>query len=92
MIVCVNKMDEKTVNFSEERFNEIKASMSAYLEGIGYNVAKKVRFCPISGFQGDNMLEKSPNLKWWKGKTLYETLDKLKPPKRPVDDPLRLPL
>ena len=92
MIVCVNKMDEKTVKWSEERFIEIKKEMSDYLKSIGYNVEKKVRWCPISGWHGDNMMEKSDNMKWWKGKTLYQTLDKLKPPKRPVEDPLRLPL
>merc|ERR1740138_948489 len=31
-------------------------------------------------------------MKWYKGKTLYEALDKLKQPKRPVEKPLRLPL
>ena len=38
------------------------------------------------------MLEKSDNMKWWKGKTLYQTRDKLKPPKRLIDLPLRLPI
>jgi len=38
------------------------------------------------------MIEKSPNMEWFKGKTLYEALDKLKPPKRPMEKPLRLPL
>ena len=91
MIVCVNKMDEKTVNYSEERFKEIKAEVKAYLKEVGYKV-KKVQFIPISGWKGDNMIEKSSNMKWFKGKTLYEALDKLKPPKRPLEKPLRLPL
>jgi len=43
-------MDEKTVNYSEKRFEEIKTEMTTYLKGIGYNVEKKVKFCPISGF------------------------------------------
>jgi elongation factor 1-alpha len=38
------------------------------------------------------MLEKSPNLTWFKGPTLLEALDAIIPPKRPVDKPLRLPL
>merc|ERR1711881_376859 len=91
MIVCVNKMDEKTVNYSEARFKEIKKEVKAFLEETGYKV-KKVQFIPISGWHGDNMIEKSSNMPWYKGKTLYEALDKLKPPKRPVDKPLRLPL
>jgi len=91
MIVCVNKMDEKTVNFSEDRFNEIKKELEDYLKKVGYNPAK-VPFVPISGWNGDNMLEKSPNLTWFKGPTLIEALDAIIPPKRPMDKPLRLPL
>jgi elongation factor 1-alpha len=91
MIVCVNKMDEKSVNYSEKRFNEIQAEVTHYLGGIGYKV-KKIKFIPISGWYGDNMIEKSDNMKWYKGKTLYEALDKLKPPKRPIDKPFRLAL
>ena len=47
---------------------------------------------PISGFQGDNMIEKSSNITWYKGPTLLEALDLIEPPKRPTDQPLRLPL
>merc|ERR1719454_152413 len=91
MIVCVNKMDSPAVKYSEERFNEIKAEVSSYLAEVGYKV-KKVQFIPISGWHGDNMIEKSDNMKWYKGKTLYQALDKLKAPKRPIEKPLRLPL
>jgi elongation factor 1-alpha len=91
MIVCINKMDEKTVNWSQSRFEEIQKEVSEYLKKVGYNPAK-VAFVPISGWHGDNMLEKSPNLTWFKGPTLLEALDAIIPPKRPVDKPLRLPL
>jgi elongation factor 1-alpha len=91
MIVCINKMDEKTVNFSKDRFDEIQKEMSSQLKSIGYN-PEKILFVPISGWQGDNMIEPSENLKWYKGPTLLEALDSITPPKRPVDKPLRLPL
>jgi elongation factor 1-alpha len=91
MIVCVNKMDEKTVNWSEERFNEIKKELTDYLKKVGYN-PEKIPFVPISGWHGDNMIEKSDNLTWFKGPTLLEALDNIVPPKRPLDKPLRLPL
>ena len=52
----------------------------------------QVPFVPISGFQGDNMIDRSTNLPWYKGPTLLEALDNLEPPKRPSDKPLRLPL
>ena len=91
MIVCVNKMDEPTVKYSEDRYNEIKREVSDYLKKVGYN-PDKVPFIPISGWNGDNLLEKSSNLSWFKGPTLIEALDSIVPPKRPTDKPFRLPL
>lgn len=91
MIVGVNKMDDKTVMYSQSRFDEIVTEVSSYLANVGYK-PKKVKFVPISGWSGDNMIEKSPNTSWYKGPTLLEALDQIKPPKRPVDRPLRLPL
>jgi len=38
------------------------------------------------------MVEKSNNMPWYKGKTLLEVLDSVKPPVRPTDKPLRLPI
>ena len=91
MIVCCNKMDEKTVNFSEERYNEIKKEVSDFLKKVGYK-PDTIPFIPISGWNGDNMMDKSTNTPWYKGPTLLEALDKIEPPKRPLDKPLRLPL
>jgi elongation factor 1-alpha len=91
MICCVNKMDSDSVNFSQERFNEIKEEVSGYLKRIGYD-PEKIPFVPISGWLGDNMLEKSDNLKWYSGPTLFDALDTVTPPKRPSDKPLRIPL
>jgi len=91
MICCVNKMDDKSVNYSETRFNEIKNEVSGFIKKIGYN-PEKVNFVPISGWNGDNMMEKSSNLPWYKGPTLLEAIDLIEEPKRPSDKPLRLPL
>jgi len=91
MIVAVNKMDEKTVNYSEARYEEIKKETAAYIKKVGYN-PDKVNFVPISGWSGDNMLERSPNMPWYKGPILIEALDLVQEPKRPTDRPLRLPL
>jgi elongation factor 1-alpha len=91
MIVLVNKMDEKTVSYSQARYDEISKELASYLKKIGYN-PEKVPFVPISGWAGDNMLEKSPNLPWYKGPTLLEALDAVQEPKRPTDKPLRVPL
>jgi len=91
MIVAMNKMDNTEPKYSEARYKEIKAEVTNFLKKVGYKPAN-IPFVPISGWHGDNMLEKSANMKWYKGPTLLEALDGIKPPKRPVDKPLRLPL
>jgi len=91
MIVGVNKMDDKSVNYAQARYEEIKNETSNFLKKIGYDPLK-IPFIPISGWNGDNMVEASPNMIWWKGGTLLEALDAVKEPKRPADKPLRLPL
>jgi elongation factor 1-alpha len=91
MIVCINKMDEKTVNWSKDRYEEIQREVSEFLKKTGYDPTK-IPFVPISGWHGDNMIEKSSNLSWYKGPTLLEALDSIIPPKRPLEKPLRLPL
>eukprot|EP00922_Rhytidocystis_sp_ex-Travisia-forbesii_P017314 GHVS01025836.1.p1 GENE.GHVS01025836.1~~GHVS01025836.1.p1 ORF type:complete len:450 (+),score=65.76 GHVS01025836.1:109-1458(+) len=89
MICGINKMD--ACKYSEERFNEIFKEVSGYLKKVGYN-PEKVPFVAISGFVGDNMIDKSANMSWYKGKTLVEALDMMELPKRPTDKALRLPL
>jgi len=89
--VCINKMDDKTTNWSQKRYEEIKAELTKFLSKCGF-AGDKVPFIPISGWTGDNMLEKSPNMGWYKGPTMLEALDAIVPPKRPLDKPLRLPL
>jgi elongation factor 1-alpha len=101
LIVAVNKMD--TCKYSEERFNEIKKEVSSYIKKVGYN-PDAVAFVPISGWHGDNMLEPTSNMPWFKGweierkggkvtgKTLVDALDAIEPPSRPTEKPLRLPL
>uniref|UniRef100_UPI0039804E50 GTP-binding protein n=1 Tax=Salmonella sp. s51228 TaxID=3159652 RepID=UPI0039804E50 len=63
LIVAVNKMD--TCEFKEERYNEIVIEVKTYLKKIGYN-PQTVAFIPISGFHGDNMVEPSVNMPWFK--------------------------
>jgi len=101
LIVGVNKMD--SIKYSKDRFDEIKKEVGGFIKKIGYNPAT-VAFVPISGWHGDNMLEASENMPWYKGweverksgkvtgKTLIEALDSIDPPARPTEKPLRLPL
>jgi elongation factor 1-alpha len=101
LIVAVNKMD--TTKYSESRFTEIVKEVSGFIKKVGYN-PKTVAFVPISGWHGDNMIEPSDNMAWYKGwnketkagsstgKTLLQAIDSIEPPSRPTDKPLRLPL
>jgi len=103
LIVAVNKMDSTSPPYSKDRFEEISKEVSAYVKKVGYNPAT-VPLVPISGFNGDNMLEKSENMGWWKKtkierksgayefETLFDALDNIEPPSRPSDKALRLPL
>jgi Translation elongation factor EF-1alpha (GTPase) len=75
----------------KKRFNEIQKEVSAYLKKVGYK-PEKIQFIPISGWTGENLIENSDNLKWFKGPTLLEAFDALIPPKRPVNMHLRIPL
>ncbi|KAI1749307.1 translation elongation factor 1 alpha chain [Xylaria castorea] len=102
LIVAINKMD--TAQWSEARFNEIVKETSSFIKKVGFN-PKHVAFVPISGFNGDNMLELTKNASWYKGwekespkgakvsgKTLLDAIDAIEEPKRANDKPLRLPL
>jgi len=91
MIVGINKMDDKTVNWAQPRYDEIKSELGKYLQKVGYS-PDKIPFIPLSGWTGDNLIEKSALVPWYKGPTMLEALDAIIPPKRPNDLPLRLPL
>jgi elongation factor 1-alpha len=102
LIVAINKMD--TTKWSEDRYKEIVKEVSNFIKKVGFN-PKSVAFVPISGFNGDNMIEPSTNCPWYKGwdketkeggkssgKTLLEAIDSIDRPERPSNKPLRLPL
>jgi len=103
LIIGVNKMDSTSPAYSEARFKEIEKEVGTYIKKIGFN-PKAVAFVPISGWHGDNMIEASTNMPWYKGwsierkegnasgKTLLDALDAILPPTRPTDKALRLPL
>jgi len=91
MIVLCNKQDDKTVNYSQARYEEIKKEVQDFLKKVGYN-PDKVPFVPVSGWTGDNLIEKCDKLPWYKGPCLVEALDSVEPPTRPTNKPLRVPL
>jgi sulfate adenylyltransferase subunit 1 len=72
VVVCVNKMD--LVEFSESRFEEIKKQ---YLEFAKDLSLKSIEFIPISALRGDNVVDSSKDMPWWKGNTLLGFLEEV---------------
>lgn len=91
VVVLINKMDDPTVNWSKERYEEVKQGVSDLLKRIGFDVSK-VPFIPVSGWLGDNLIERSNKMPWYNGPTLYEALDIFQEPSKPIDKPLRIPI
>ncbi|BEP18038.1 translation elongation factor EF-1 subunit alpha [Pyrofollis japonicus] len=92
LIVAVNKMDATEPPYSKERYEQIVAVLKKFMKGLGYKV-DEIPFIPVSAWTGENLIERSPNMPWYNGPTLVEALDNyIKPPKKPVDKPLRIPI
>ncbi|MGC8567937.1 MAG: GTP-binding protein [Candidatus Micrarchaeia archaeon] len=72
VVVAVNKMD--SIRYSEKMFNEIRSSLEEFLEKLGFE-NKSIAFVPISAYKKDNLVIKSPNIRWYKGKTLMDAID-----------------
>jgi len=91
LIVAINKMDDSTVNWSKERYEEMKNEISRVLRMVGFKI-DKINFVPVSGLKGDNLTTKSPNMPWYTGPTIMEALDELEVPAKPTNKPLRVPV
>ena len=91
LIVAINKMDDASVNWSEERFNECKKEVDALLKVVGYDTSK-IQILPVSGWTGDNLIKPSEKMPWNKGPTLLAVLDTFTEPPKPLDKPLRIPV
>lgn len=68
LIVCINKMD--TVDYKQDRFEEVKGEMLDMLARIGWPKAflkTSVAIIPTAGFHGDNVVDKSDKMPWWNG-------------------------
>ncbi len=91
LVVLINKMDDPLVNWSKDRYEEMKAQIENLLKTVGYNTSK-IHFVPASGWLGDNLIRKSEHMKWYTGPTLFEVLNTFEEPPKPIDSPLRLPV
>merc|ERR1712022_38607 len=109
ILVGINKMDCDVAAYKEARYTEIKDEMINTMKKVGWKadfLASSVPFLPLSGWMGDNLIEKSTNMAWWKGAdvkgadgntihvdTLKDCLnDMIAPPERETGKTLRLPI
>lgn len=70
LIICINKMD--LVGYAEERFDEIVEQYKKFAAKLN---VKDIRFVPISALHGDNVVNRSEEMKWYQGETLLHTLE-----------------
>ena len=91
LIINVNKMDISGVDYSEDRYNAVVKELHTLLKMAGFNPAD-VPMIPCSSFLGENLYNKSSNMPWYKGQTLFEAIDGIQMPSKPTDRPLRLPI
>jgi peptide chain release factor subunit 3 len=105
LVVVVNKMDDPTVQWKKERFDECIAKLRPFLKQCGFTIKKEVKFIPISGLKGANVIDEvDPKIcSWWKpsyssgenntsSPTLVGLLDSLEMQGRDPDAPLRIPV
>ncbi|MBP0903069.1 sulfate adenylyltransferase subunit 1 [Mariniflexile gromovii] len=74
VVVTINKMD--LVDYSEDVYNKIKADFSELMSKRDYQ-DQKITFIPVSALKGDNVVNRSENMPWYKGESLLEHLEGL---------------
>ena len=87
-------MDESSVKWSKDRYNEILNGLKPFISSCGYDPEKDCIFVPISGLNGDNIKEpiNKAVCNWYTGPTMLEIIDDLELPPREPDGPLRIPV
>ena len=94
LIVVINKMDDPTVEWSQERYQECSTKLSQFLKGTGYNLKTDVYFMPVAAQQSMNIKDRLPKgvAPWWTGPSLLEYLDDMKALERKVNAPFMMPV
>ncbi len=74
VVVAINKMD--LVDYSEETYNKIKVDFTELMSKRDYK-DQTITFIPVSALKGDNVVNKSEKMPWYKGEALLEHLEQL---------------
>ncbi|XP_040212871.1 eukaryotic peptide chain release factor GTP-binding subunit ERF3A isoform X2 [Rana temporaria] len=92
LIVLINKMDDPTVNWSIDRYEECKEKLVPFLKKVGFNPKKDIHFMPCSGLTGANLKDPVDCCSWYTGLPFIPYLDNLPHFNRSLDGPVRLPI
>ncbi|OYT50641.1 MAG: translation elongation factor EF-1 subunit alpha [Desulfurococcales archaeon ex4484_204] len=91
VVVAITKMDITDPPWSQKRYEHIVSVLKKFMKTLGYRV-DRIPFVPTSGWTGDNIIELSSRMPWYKGLTVVSAMDSVQPPKKPIDKPLRIPV
>lgn len=93
LVIAVNKMDDSTVEWSQDRYNECTNKLTTFLKGLQYS-KNDITFMPISAQSTLGIKDRVPkNLcSWYNGPSLLEYLDNLKSLERKVNAPFMMPI
>ncbi|KAK9369990.1 P-loop containing nucleoside triphosphate hydrolase protein [Lipomyces kononenkoae] len=94
LIIAVNKMDDPTVNWSKERYDECTGKLGTYLKSLGYKPKEDVTFMPVSAYSGANLKDRLDKklCPWYDGPSLLEFLDNMPMSERKINAPFMMPV
>ena len=94
LVVVINKMDDPTVEWSQDRYKECTTKLSQFLKGTGYNLKTDVFFMPVAAQQSMGIKERVPKAAapWWEGPSLLEYLDSMNTLERKLNAPFMMPV
>ncbi|KAK5166836.1 translation termination factor GTPase eRF3 [Saxophila tyrrhenica] len=94
LVVVVNKMDDPTVEWSEDRYKECTSKLTQFLKGLGYNPKTDLVFMPIAAQQTLGIKERVPKdvAAWADAPALLEYLDSMQTLERKLNAPFMMPI
>ncbi|KAI4605778.1 uncharacterized protein J4E88_009898 [Alternaria novae-zelandiae] len=94
ILIVVNKMDDPTVEWSEDRFKECTSKVVMFLKGLGYNPKTDISMMPVSAqtFTGIKTRVPKDLAPWYDGPSLLEYLDNMQALERKLNAPFMMPI
>ncbi|DBA92996.1 TPA: hypothetical protein ACH3X2_003338 [Trebouxia sp. C0005] len=91
LAVVISKLD--TCDFSQQRFQDIEATLLPFLKGCGFRPGS-IQWLPAVGPTGQNLVKPptEPELSWFKGPSVVAAINAFKPSERATSKPFRMPI